>query len=1294
MVVTKTNLNQHLDWFFRNGPQKIEYNKQPSGSLNFDNVSIDCSQKSTLAPIKPANPPKSNVLDMFNEQDAIDLTEDIPKSPLLKRQSSFGDSDKHNPKRARSTKTVDSEEEFDDVDEEFLRAAEMEAFQKQPGYAPTIAEDSPLSESASNFKPHVDNQRNNDELLNGRGSYCTPVDQNNNNNNTHTVTPVRQSSIPENQRSLTATPNSSSISLDFCSWPRDNLQHYLEILREEKSELSDRIIEMMENDPTSMRFKEWIPKRDVLSRKISLVHDAISNTEYPLQPSNITTPSKEQERELGPTFPSTFVPESVIKQKEFPHAPPFSGNFTNEKVTATPTTSKAPRNFTEEPYEKDISSTDIDSFEFNDADISFPATDPIQDIPSSPNEVLLVDADNSGYANDNQNINTNETRLENVPLREIRNDRLNINNATQSKNEDMDKNHLVQLPPKTDPALNHKWSSELLHVLKHTFHLKGFRNNQLDAINGTLSGRDVFVLMPTGGGKSLCYQLPAVLEDGVTRGVTLVVSPLLSLMQDQLEHLRKINIPSLPLSGEQPADERRKVISFLMAEKVMVKLLYVTPEGLASNGAITRVLKNLYDRKLLARIVIDEAHCVSHWGHDFRPDYKQLGALRDSYRGVPLMALTATANEVVKKDIINTLRMDHCLELKSSFNRPNLFYEIRPKKDLYTELYRFLSNGHMHESGIIYCLSRTSCEQVADKLRKEYGLKAWYYHAGIDKNERQRIQSEWQAGNYNIIVATIAFGMGVDKGDVRFVIHHSFPKSLEGYYQETGRAGRDGKPAHCIMFYSYKDHVTFQRLIMSGDGDAETKDRQRHMLRQVIQFCENKSDCRRKQILAYFGESFDRAQCSRGCDICCEEATYIKKDMTDIAAKAIKLIRSLSGKTTLLQLIDVFRGSKGAKIIENGWDRLEGAGDGKSLNRGDSERLFHQLVAEGIFVEKVEANRRGFVSAYVFPGRQTLLNAVIAGKHRVILEIKQESSNSGNESRSLTRSNTLPNMTKNHASAVKTNSTTSNHEQFLGNDDIYDSQLAPNNIRREIITGRQTNPDNFSANTFMSEYEMDIMNRCFAELKALRSNLMALNDSRVGTYFTDAMLYSMAQKLPRNTTELKEIHGVSGERAERVGPQFLQIIQKYIDEKDQNLAGTELDPTVESINVDEFDNIDVLDFQPEGDGNDVDENFSDYQPSSPLDEASATQKNDILNFMCSQSFSQYEPRPTSQSTNASNPSSYRRGGSRGGRSTRGSRGRRVMPQRRKRPANSQSRPRKASSSSSSFIRPMVRQNYS
>ncbi|EPY54053.1 RecQ type DNA helicase Rqh1 [Schizosaccharomyces cryophilus OY26] len=1289
MVVTKTNLNQHLDWFFHNGPQKLETNKQPLSLLNFDTVSIGSSYKTTFEPLQsPVSPPKSNVLDVFDEQQAIDLTDDLPKSPILKRQSSFDESEIPKPKRMASSKTVDSEEEFDDVDEEFLRAAEMEAFQKQPSYASAFVEAPSVPEPGLKIQNQCDNQQHIGESFNEKGSFCTPEAQKS--SNVQAPTPVRQPSISENQRSLTATPNSSSISLDFCSWPRDNLQHYLEILREEKSELSDRIIEMMENDPTSMRFKEWIPKRDVLSRKISLVQDAISSTEHSIQPSNLTTPSKEMENEAN--F-STFVPESVVKQKELSHDLSFNNNFANEKVAATPTVSNAPKNFVEQSYEKDISSTDIDSFEFNDADISFPMTDPIQDIPSSPNEVLLIDDDKNNYSNADQSAIPKEAQLEDVPLREIQNHRLNID-ASQPESLDMDKSHLVQLPSKTDPALNHKWSPELLHVLKYTFNLRGFRNNQLDAINGTLSGKDVFVLMPTGGGKSLCYQLPAVVESGVTRGVTLVVSPLLSLMQDQLEHLKRINIPSLPLSGEQPAEERRKVISFLMAEKVMVKLLYVTPEGLASNGAVTRVLKNLYDRKLLARIVIDEAHCVSHWGHDFRPDYKQLGALRDAYRGVPLMALTATANEVVKKDIINTLRMDSCLELKSSFNRPNLFYEIRPKKDLYTELYRFLSNGHMHESGIIYCLSRTSCEQVADKLRKDYGLKAWHYHAGIDKNERQRIQSEWQAGNYKIIVATIAFGMGVDKGDVRFVIHHSFPKSLEGYYQETGRAGRDGKPAHCIMFYSYKDHVTFQRLIMSGDGDPETKERQRHMLRQVIQFCENKSDCRRKQILAYFGESFDQVHCCRGCDICCEEATYVKKDMTEIAAKAIKLIRSMSGKTTLLQLIDVFRGSKGAKIIENGWDRLEGAGDGKSLNRGDSERLFHQLVAEGIFVEKVEANRRGFVSAYVFPGKQTLLNSVIAGKHRVVLEIKQESSNSGNEGRALTRSKTLPNVTDYYSSLRRTNSSTSNHDHFQGNDDIYDSQLVPNNVGREVVTGCKISTDSMPTNKFMSEYEMDIVNRCFAELKVRRSNLMALNDSRVGSYFTDAMLSSMAQKLPRNVTELKEIHGVSGERAERVGPQFLQVIQKYIDEKDQNLAGTELDPTVESIDVDEFDNIDVLDFEPEGGDNDFEENAgSDYQPSSPLDEESVTQKRDILNFMCSQSFSQHEPRPTIQSTVTSDTNSYRKAGSRGGRSARGGRGRRTMPQRRKRSTNTQPRPRKPANSSSSFIRPMVRQNY-
>lgn len=1327
MTVTKTNLNRHLDWFFRESPQKIENVTSPIKTLDF----VKVKESSSDIVVKDSIPHKSkNVFDDFDDGYAIDLTEEHQSSSL--NNLKWKDVEEPNilkPIKKIAVPASESEEDFDDVDEEMLRAAEMEVFQSCQPLAVNTADTTVSHSTSSSNVPRslnkihdpsrfiedndvenrihvssvskvasISNTSKPNPIVSENPISATSVsieipikpkelsnnlpfprlnNNNTNNNNDNNAIEKRDSASP------TPSSVSSQISIDFSTWPHQNLLQYLDILRDEKSEISDRIIEVMERYPFSSRFKEWIPKRDILSQKISSVLEVLSNNNnsnnnngnngtVPNAKTFFTPPSSITQQV---PFPSTIIPESTVKENS---TRPYVNSHlvANDKITATPFHSEA----VVSPLQSNIRNSDIaefDEFDIDDADFTFNTTDPINDESGASSDVVVIDDE--------------EDDIENRPLNQaLKASKAAVSNASllQSSSLDRpllgemkDKNHKVLMPSLDDPMLSYPWSKEVLGCLKHKFHLKGFRKNQLEAINGTLSGKDVFILMPTGGGKSLCYQLPAVIEGGASRGVTLVISPLLSLMQDQLDHLRKLNIPSLPLSGEQPADERRQVISFLMAKNVLVKLLYVTPEGLASNGAITRVLKSLYERKLLARIVIDEAHCVSHWGHDFRPDYKQLGLLRDRYQGIPFMALTATANEIVKKDIINTLRMENCLELKSSFNRPNLFYEIKPKKDLYTELYRFISNGHLHESGIIYCLSRTSCEQVAAKLRNDYGLKAWHYHAGLEKAERQRIQNEWQSGSYKIIVATIAFGMGVDKGDVRFVIHHSFPKSLEGYYQETGRAGRDGKPAHCIMFYSYKDHVTFQKLIMSGDGDAETKERQRQMLRQVIQFCENKTDCRRKQVLAYFGENFDKVHCRKGCDICCEEATYIKQDMTEFSLQAIKLLKSISGKATLLQLMDIFRGSKSAKIVENGWDRLEGAGVGKLLNRGDSERLFHHLVSEGVFVEKVEANRRGFVSAYVVPGRQTIINSVLAGKRRIILDVKESSSKPDTSSRSLSRSKTLPALRE-----YQLKSTTASVDCSIGTrevDEIYDSQMPP--VKPSLIHSRnKIDLEELSGQKFMSEYEIDVMARCLKDLKLLRSNLMAIDDSRVSSYFTDSVLLSMAKKLPRNVKELKEIHGVSNEKAVNLGPKFLQVIQKFIDEKEQNLEGTELDPSLQSLDTDYPIDTNALSLDHE-------QGFSDdsdsvYEPSSPIEEGDEEvdgQRKDILNFMNSQSLTQTGSVPKRKSTSYTRPSkSYRH--------KRGS----TSYSRKRKYSTSQKDSRKTSkSANTSFIHPMVKQNY-
>lgn len=502
--------------------------------------------------------------------------------------------------------------------------------------------------------------------------------------------------------------------------------------------------------------------------------------------------------------------------------------------------------------------------------------------------------------------------------------------------------------------------------LRDVFRLQNFRGNQAEIIDASLRNEDVFVLMPTGGGKSICFQLPALMADGLT----VVVSPLLSLIQDQISNLLRKNIPAAALNSNCTQSEKELITKSLVGNRL--KMVYVTPELLNQSKQFVDLLGLLDRNKRLVRFVIDEAHCVSQWGHDFRPDYKELGRLRDVFPTVPIIALTATATKQVELDIINNLNIPACRIYRQSFNRMNLKYKVVGKnKNSTMDIVSFVHAYYPSSPGIIYCTSKKACEEMSSKLNElfdqdgtgEGPIKTTFYHAGLSKRERNKVQEMWNDGTVNIIVATIAFGMGIDKSNVRFVIHFSLPKSLEGYYQETGRAGRDGKESVCILYYNYSDTKVLEFMIFKNhSATMEQRNRQREDLKYVIQYCENRTDCRRMQVLRHFGEEFDPRECRKTCDNC-QKSLRNKRDYTREAAEIVALVRSCS-RITFLQAVDAYRGSQSKKVLE--FSECCNYGAGRSLGKSTVERIIQFLVRNGNLENKVSAvGRSQFVCTYL-----------------------------------------------------------------------------------------------------------------------------------------------------------------------------------------------------------------------------------------------------------------------------------------------------------------------------------------
>ena len=602
----------------------------------------------------------------------------------------------------------------------------------------------------------------------------------------------------------------------------------------------------------------------------------------------------------------------------------------------------------------------------------------------------------------------------------------------------------------------------LLHEKLHEyFGFSSFKGNQEAVIRNVLSGKDTFVLMPTGGGKSLCYQLPALIMDGVA----IVISPLIALMKNQVDAMRTFSTESgiahflnSSLNKSAIAQVRQDVLDG------RTKLLYFAPESLTKedNIAFLRKIK-------ISFYAIDEAHCISEWGHDFRPEYRRIRPIINDIGQAPLIALTATATPKVQMDIQKNLGMTDATVFRSSFNRPNLYYELRPKHNVDHDIIRFIKQN-AGKSGIIYCLSRKKVEELAELLVAN-GIKALAYHAGMDAQTRADNQDDFLHERVDVIVATIAFGMGIDKPDVRYVIHYDIPKSLEGYYQETGRAGRDGGEGHCLTFYSYKDIQKLEKF-MQGKPVAE-QEIGKLLLLETVSYAES-SMCRRRSLLHYFGEQYTEANCG-SCDNCCNPKP--KVEAKEELQLALETLKAIGDKFKIDHLIAVLMGKTTAMIKSYGHNKLElfGAGEDKDL------RFWNAVVRQGLILGFIDKNIENY--------------GLISINKRGEEYIKKPTS------------------------------------VTITLDHDYDSE-------------DENEPSGPIKGGGAADEEL------FAMLKDLRRKVAKQNGLAPYVIFQDPSLEDMSIQYPITMEEMQTISGVGVGKAQKYGAEFIELIKKYVEEKE------------------------------------------------------------------------------------------------------------------------------------------------
>jgi ATP-dependent DNA helicase RecQ len=610
-------------------------------------------------------------------------------------------------------------------------------------------------------------------------------------------------------------------------------------------------------------------------------------------------------------------------------------------------------------------------------------------------------------------------------------------------------------------------------ILQDVFGYEQFRGPQAAIVDHVIQGGDALVLMPTGGGKSLCYQIPAIARQQAGHGITIVVSPLIALMHDQVGALHEAGVEAAFLNSTLSMEEANEVEQRLLRGDIT--LLYAAPERVTT-ARFLGLLDRLHQRRQLSLFAIDEAHCVSQWGHDFRPEYRALTVLHERYAGVPRMALTATADAITRADIVERLQLEDARHFVSSFDRPNIRYRLVEKRDAVTQLLRFIEREHDGDAGVVYCQSRKRVEDIAQTL-SEAGVRALPYHAGLDAAVRQSNQDRFLREEGIVMVATIAFGMGIDKPDVRFVAHMDMPKNIEGYYQETGRAGRDGAPADAWMAYGLQDVVNQRRMIDESPAAEEFKQVMRGKLDALLALAEA-TDCRRVRLLGYFGE--DSSPCGN-CDNCLTPPAVW--DGTDAARKLLSTIYRVQQASGIGfgagHLMDIVRGKKTEKVTQFGHDALSTFGVGTDLSEVQLRGVLRQLIATGaVGLNKVLLDSgHSFDTLCLTEGSRAVL------KGEVAVQLRESVS----------------------------------------------APAAPKRARRANVTAPAA-----------ANLGVDAQAR-FINLKAWRAEVAREHNLPAYVIFHDATLAAIAERAPQSLADLQGISGIGGKKLEAYGADVLRV---------------------------------------------------------------------------------------------------------------------------------------------------------